>query len=138
MHQSCGHVACDEKPNPHIGHPVNMRQDYVMLTKLIVPPRITGFLRMKNPRSRSFFPGFNWKERFFFLVDDGESISLFYIREPNGSMTKVNVDMTKPAISIPCKSERFCFHITDDRSERITLAATSELQMRLWISCLTA
>ena len=105
-------------------------------------PRLSGFLKMKkekakaNNKSLSFAR--TWKERWCLLVIDNRRIILQYFRHRGAPAKKIYVDVTQYPVPLSdfTSNDRFCFRVTSIQSEQILLVATSELQMRSWMSCL--
>ena len=131
---------CDEIDNPYADHTLSIMHDLFLLAKLGAAPRLSGFLRIRQQNSCFPFLEPMWKERLFFLTRDQGHDCLLYCKKRYGSLKKLNIDTSNQVVRIDAieKSNFFCFQVTSDRSEEITLAAASEFQMQSWIACLNS
>ena len=116
-----------------------MREVFEMLA-LGPVARLSGFLKMKKERANNKSISFarTWKERWCLLLVDNYRIVLQYFRHRGAPAKKIFIDVTQYPVTLSdfTSHDRFCFRVTSIQSEHILLVATSELQMRSWMSCL--
>ena len=126
-------------PNePLIAGEQNKLMDYGSLKGPL--PRLSGFLKIKKERANNKSISFvrTWKERWCLLVVDNRRIILQYFRHRGAPAKEIFIDVTQYPVSLSdfTTHDRCCFRVTSIQSEHILLVATSELQMRSWMSCL--
>ena len=127
---------CDELTNRYAGHSSHIMKDLLLLTLVESPPRLSGFLKMQQTKSCCALLPPKWKERFFLLVEYHDIATLIVFRKQYEMIRRIDVDRTHRVL--PTDDNSFCFQVADSNSKRITLAATSELQMRMWVDCLNS
>jgi hypothetical protein len=129
-------IECDEQTNRYAGHSSHTMKDLLLLTLVESPPRLSGFLKMEQTKSCCALLPPKWKERFFLLVEYHDIATLIVFRKQYEMIKRIDVDRTHRVL--PTDDNSFCFQVADSNSKRITLAATSELQMRMWVDCLNS
>ena len=105
-------------------------------------PRLSGFLKIKKEKAKASNEHISlsrtWKERWCLLVVDNHRIILQYFRHRGAPAKQIFIDVTQYPVPLSdfTSHDRCCFRVTSIQSEQILLVATSELQMRSWMSCL--
>ena len=114
-------------------------KDLVTMLRSAPLPRLSGFLKMKKLCPSPLFAT-TWKERWFLLVFDRPQIILRYFRDRDAPAKLICVQSMQLPIRSPALNscDRYCFQITSSQSEQILLAFETELQMGLWISCISS
>ena len=117
-----------------------MRKVFEMLA-LGPVARLSGFLKIKKEKANNKSISFTrtWKERWCLLVVvDNRRIILQYFRHRGAPAKQIFIDVTQYPVPLSdfTSHDRCCFRVTSIQSEQILLVATSELQMRSWMSCL--
>ena len=117
-----------------------MRKVFEMLA-LGPVARLSGFLKIKKEKANNKSISFTrtWKERWCLLVVvDNRRIILQYFRHCGAPAKQIFIDVTQYPVPLSdfTSHDRCCFRVTSIQSEHILLVATSELQMRSWMSCL--
>ena len=117
-----------------------MRKVFEMLA-LGPVARLSGFLKIKKEKANNKSISFTrtWKERWCLLVVvDNRRIILQYFRHRGAPAKQIFIDVTQYPVPLSdfTSHDRCCFRVTSIQSEHILLVATSELQMRSWMSCL--
>jgi hypothetical protein len=131
-------IECDELTNRYAGHSSHIMKDLLLLTLVESPPRLSGFLKMQQTKSCCALLPPKWKERFFLLVEYPDIATLIVFRKQYEMIKRIDVDRTHRVLPTVTDDNSFCFQVADSNSKRITLAATSELQMRMWVDCLNS
>ncbi len=138
-----------QRPTAKINGPVisaslSFVQDFAFSLSLPAQPRLSGFLRMKKSRSRPISLHWGWKERWFVLIPCPSCVIVQYYRR--------KVDLLSTSVKRECiyAGERailepkiggygqYCFSFVSASGNRVFLAATSEFQRNLWISCINS
>ena len=114
-------------------------KDLITMLRSAPLPRLSGFLKMKKLCPSPLFAT-TWKERLFLLVFDRPQIILRYFRDRDAPAKQIWVQSMQLPIRSPAinSCDRYCFQITSSQSEQILLAFETELQMGLWISCISS
>ena len=114
-------------------------KDLITMLQSAPLPRLSGFLKMRKLCPSPLFAT-TWKERWFSLVFDRSRIILRYFRDRDAPAKQIWVQSMQLPIRSPAinSCDRYCFQITSSQSEQILLAFETELQMRLWISCISS
>ena len=130
----------DEIASQYEGCSADFIQDLALLRKLGSCPKFSGFLRIRAKKSCFALSAPRWKEGMCILTKDRECTCISYCLKRHGQITKINIDTRCRAFQTPATHESgwFCFQVTNEHFELITLAAPSEYQMRSWISCLNS
>ena len=113
--------------------------DLITMLQSAPLPRLSGFLKMRKLCPSPLFAT-TWKERWFSLVFDRSRIILRYFRDRDAPAKQIWVQSMQLPIRSPALNscDRYCFQITSSQSEQILLAFETELQMGLWISCISS
>ncbi len=113
----------------------NFAEDLVFSLSFQAQPRLSGFLRMKKSRFRG------WKDRWFVLIPGPSYVAVQYYRRRNdlssNSFKRDCIASEGYAFPEP-KLGQNCFSFVSTNGNRVYLAATSEFQRNLWISCINS
>jgi hypothetical protein len=133
-----------ESKKPFVPSSSSFVLDFAFSFSLPAQPRLSGFLRMKKSRSCSVSLLAGWKERWFVLIPGPSYIAVHYYRSKveflSTSVKRVCVAGEEHAIQEPQLGGHgyHCFSFVSTSGDRVILAATSEFQKNLWISCINS
>jgi hypothetical protein len=127
--------------DPSIPNCSDFLQDLVFSLSLPAQPRLSGFLRIKKSRNSLLIA---WKERWFVLIPTPSCVVIQYYRRKGDllstSIKRVCISAGERASPEPKLGSygEHCFSFVSTSGERIFLAASSEFQRSLWISCINS